>query len=744
MRGEPDLGGDALEPVELPPSERLRRMRNVRQGEKAEEQLYEHAVDLYLGGTGPSRAAAISRDTLLTHRAEVMDSVERDRATFRELTGDYLNASASYQTASRFFTVLATALAVCLSVAFAVLVAERYYIAEYLDRTMISLGLVLALTGALIPLLAPRVSSFFASRATYRAVADDYHAAKTLLIQALVEVGIPEYVRRFRNRTTTPATDGGDAASSADGILRPIGIANLVEAYRGGGEVETTTRAWLRGRIRNLIGASIGVAGPRGVGKSTLIRSVFAAERTEYGHFAIEVAAPVRYDPREFVLTLFAQVCEQVIGPREDPGARWSRTRVVMLTVGMLLIAAGGLVAFWTGSAPLSTRQFAGAFLGFLGVVGVVGAVAGWLPAGGARQFAPPTTLAIRSSEPGSVADDLLREIRFQLTYSAGFGGKLTIPFGEVSGTGTYSLAARQESFPEIVARFRAFLEALARRHGKVLIAIDELDKLPLGDALRFLDDIKGLFGIEGCFFVLAVSEDALALFERRGVPARDSFDSAFDEVVRVSPFSLAQSTELLERRTENLGPELCSVCHVLAGGLARDVIRYARRIADMSAEPIPIVEALRAVVTADVAEKIDGTRASLPLNPVDPSAIDVDRWLDALRDKRTDAGRLAAEAAEFPAVSDLVADAPEPASVVYGSMAMVGAHAYVASTVLALADLDPRLSLLVDAAADLGTVRFALASNPARAWDNCNEVRSRYELVATTPSLFDRAGPVG
>jgi hypothetical protein len=72
------------------------------------------------------------------------------------------------------------------------------------------------------------------------------------------------------------------------------------------------------------------------------------------------------------------------------------------------------------------------------------------------------------------------------------------------------------------VDALREFLGTLAEFDGRtpsVIIAVDELDKIDAADlAQRFINEIKGIFGAPGTQFLVAVSEDALAAFERRGL----------------------------------------------------------------------------------------------------------------------------------------------------------------------------------------------------------------------------------
>ena len=113
----------------------------------------------------------------------------------------------------------------------------------------------------------------------------------------------------------------------------------------------------------------------------------------------------------------------------------------------------------------------------------------------------------------------------------------------------------------------------------RVFVGIDELDKIGAPEqAERFLNEIKGIFGIPHLYFMVSVSDDALTSFERRGLPLRDAFDSSFDEIIQVGPLSYTESRRLLYRRVIGLTEPYVAFCHCLACGLARDLIRAARQ----------------------------------------------------------------------------------------------------------------------------------------------------------------------
>jgi hypothetical protein len=115
-------------------------------------------------------------------------------------------------------------------------------------------------------------------------------------------------------------------------------------------------------------------------------------------------------------------------------------------------------------------------------------------------------------------------------------------------------------------------------------VGVDELDKIDDDEqAVQLLNDTKALFGVDDCYFVFSVSLSAVAKFEQRGLPFQDAFESALDEVIRVEPLGVRESLELLQRRLIGIPDRWVIVCHVLAGGLPRDIIRLARKLLSYS-----------------------------------------------------------------------------------------------------------------------------------------------------------------
>lgn len=192
--------------------------------------------------------------------------------------------------------------------------------------------------------------------------------------------------------------------------------------------------------------------------------------------------------------------------------------------------------------------------------------------------------------EPGTrflSAQRWLQAIKFQQSYTSGWSGTLTLPVW-MSGAQNEAVqtSERPMSLPEIVTAFRGFLAEVCtpKETGyKVVIGIDEMDKIHSEeDAQKFLNEIKMIFDVPDCFFLVSVSEHAMSCFERRGLPFRDVFDSSFDDIVYVDYLRTDDSKRLLTRRVIGMPLPFVDLCHCYCGGLPRDLIRSARMLLDL------------------------------------------------------------------------------------------------------------------------------------------------------------------
>ncbi|BBC36020.1 hypothetical protein SGFS_073140 [Streptomyces graminofaciens] len=350
--------------------------------------------------------------------------------------------------------------------------------------------------------------------------------------------------------------------------------------------------------LRELESASIGVSGPRGAGKSSLMQRFCAPDMsTAPDDLLVLVPAPTSYDPREFLIHLFAEVCRRITGqdasadgrPGPEPGRRAVRAQrigaVLAVVVGVLATIGAilwpdlsGLGRWWSRNPRLLIGT--GGYL--LAIAGIV-----WALVLSGRAGREPEQ---RTGGAEAAAVRHLRTLHYQLTIMRSRTNQLALPAGlQVADAQQVQHTEQVLTYPELVARFRALLDlvALERRPlgGRVVIGIDELDKLGSAEeAERFLNDLKVVFGIRGCHFLVAVSEDALTAFGRHVLDVRTAFDSAFDKVVAVPPLDLAQARTLLELRGVWLPEPYLWLCQVLSGGLPRDLLRAVMSLATAKA----------------------------------------------------------------------------------------------------------------------------------------------------------------
>jgi GTPase SAR1 family protein len=425
----------------------------------------------------------------------------------------------------------------------------------------------------------------------------------------------------------------------------------LAEVFNPEYEITTEAKTNLDRLIKHMPGGSIGIAGPRGIGKTTLLRALFnTKELKSRPVLSIMTSAPVEYQARDFVLHIFSSICKRFLDLTEateetqDPWRSMRRLQdptrqgpVASLffdllggkrALGFLLV---GALLIWSslhlvdvvsatnagGSTPekvgLLERYVKGlgiqpGFVFYWGVLftmlGAVGTFAIW-PLRIMRQRRTryrEQSLEMqydqyrrtgRYRRRGDVQDreeylvakcrELLDEIRFQQSFTSGWGGTYKGAMAPVSveerNDSSVSLTKTPLTLPEIIARYHSFIEDMGSDY-TIVIVIDELDKLGSDElAQRFLNEIKALFGLENCFYLISVSESALTSFEQRGLPIRDAFDSSFDDIIRMDYLDLQKSQRLLRRRVIGVPVPFLDFCHCMAGGLPRDFIRTFRAL---------------------------------------------------------------------------------------------------------------------------------------------------------------------
>lgn len=533
-----------------------------------------------------------------------------------------------------------------------------------------------------------------------------------------------------------------DQSKSRQAVTLAVGLS---EVTNDDNRITTDVQQQLLGLLDTLPGASVGISGPRGAGKSSLLASLCGANPTIGGRpaIAINTSAPVEYDGRDFLLHLFSTLCRQVLRTegRDDlpeqiraaaleipPWRRmaiWATSPRVSLTIVTAGTLAVGLATMLAGlqayvavntskrdrdvvvaalkeeqtsanaaqrrdamrlgqgtstggqrignfsNAPnpalaglkvelararvpdLKLELFRNLFGSPIFAFGVFLLLAGFLGpfSGGVfrRRYIEREMrrdayrFAGRGEIAGRAADEL-RNIQFQRSYTTGWSGTLKLPIGlDAAMSAGLTLAERPQSLPELVERFRDFVRDVSTTYDNiVLIGIDELDKLRSAQqAEAFLNGVKSVFGIPRCFFLVSVSEHALAAFDRRGLGFRDAFDSALDDIVHVDFLTLEQSRALLNRRILRMPDPFLQLCHMLSGGLPRDLIRHARALLSLIEDTPAGTLRIRAAAMKLVERDVEARRRAVSIQM---------RSIKQLPETNT----LLSAIAEFPTFKDL------------------------------------------------------------------------------------------
>ncbi|NRQ37168.1 NACHT domain-containing protein [Nonomuraea sp. NN258] len=532
-----------------------------------------------------------------------------------------------------------------------------------------------------------------------------------------------------------------------DDVLPDIDRAQLGDVSRLDQLVDTRVNTELQELFKHRVSASIGISGTRGAGKSTLLRRWCTPYFGSPGEdLRLLEQAPTAYDRQEFLIHLFARVCERVVGDQspEEPGRRPLRRRMAGLlplaaTVTGLAAVVGG--AAWQAIGPSLGSMVSAALAAPATLVIAAGAVvlAGGL-VGAAR------TGRLRRAEPGvgveQVAAAHLRTLRWRRALTRTRDGRLTVPGGSLTA-GSAMAEQRTEAartYPQLVADFRELLDliALERRAagGRVIIGIDELDKIGTAeDAERFLNDLKAVFGVPGCYFMVALSDDALLTFERRSLAVRNTFDSAFDKIFAVRPLNVAESALLLQQRGVPLPDRFVWLCHALSGGLPRDLLR---RVDDLAAARSSLGLTRLPDLAAELIRQDLATVLGAQLRTIaavaTSEAAGLTMWLAAHADAGGTADGLEKLAGAGPVTTEEACRA---------LVAQTRAYLYYCATLLRIfADGDAVARQWLEACRDrphlvdrLSTARALLAGDPTLAWQLVDRLRGEAPGLQPIPA---------
>ncbi|CAM5438067.1 hypothetical protein [Streptomyces abikoensis] len=395
--------------------------------------------------------------------------------------------------------------------------------------------------------------------------------------------------------------------------------------------------------ISTMPGGSIGVSGPRGVGKTTLLRHFCSKEHAPPAESTdrkppvrVLISAPVKYDAREFVLLLFSRVCGAVApvdtlpgtGLRYDEEDGFPRYRALDLIAPVVLAFATGWGVFLLVSSVSGWKLQPGLAPAVALIYASLAGSACWAAYRSRQRRGSYGFKEIEEihGKDAAEASILLHGLSYQQSVSNTWSAGVKIPVGLEAGvSANTTMTEKPMGFPELVARLNDFLRKLAIDR-TIFIGIDELDKIDSDDQVyQFINDIKGIFGREDCFYLISVSDNAMSSFERRGLPVRDAFDSSLDTVVSLYPAGLSISRTLMRRRVIGMPEAFLCLCHAISGGLPRDLIRSARELVSLARsapEPDRTLEALtRALVRADLRRKVHAVEVAAQRIDFEPEA---------------------------------------------------------------------------------------------------------------------------
>lgn len=452
--------------------------------------------------------------------------------------------------------------------------------------------------------------------------------------------------------------------------------------------VSTKSEQRISGTLARYDGGSIALSGPRGVGKSTLLRMFCAPpDGNDRSEFAVYVSAPAEYVPRDFLIDLFQRLSEDYLSYQgytyDDPlrkrfVARRRVTRVVrdvssaalrsVLALGLLTLLIWSVVEDvrptvvrfdqahvhgWYHSVIAFAGDWWAAHRGLTQILGIILAWIIW-----------PGTRRLRwHREPSLVVKSRENLFRLQAERTITWGANAGLP-GLLGGSLSLNRGASIKhvpwALPELVGQMRKFITQVAqdeKRSGRrVLVGIDEIDRIGSTEhAERFISEIKAIFGIENCFFLVSVAEDVGSTFARRVVSERSVFENAFDDVVIVDPLTLEESKNLLLRRVPGFTDAFVHLAHALSGGVPRELIRITRRLVEINEElrvtsDYPRLEDLtRALVKEGLTEVVTATRNMISqLAPEAPWGVTFDQLRSLLAAMRIESSVTISESREL------------------------------------------------------------------------------------------------
>ncbi|MDA0880202.1 MAG: P-loop NTPase fold protein [Bacteroidetes bacterium] len=148
----------------------------------------------------------------------------------------------------------------------------------------------------------------------------------------------------------------------------------------------------------------------------------------------------------------------------------------------------------------------------------------------------------------------------------------------------------------------------------KVVFFVDDLDRIPPGDAVEVLEALKNIFDIPNCVFILAIDYDVVVkgLESKFGPKTEENereFRSFFDKIIQV-PFSMPVGTydieNFLVEKLKNLGIEISEEDRKLYTKAVRHTIGFNPRSLKRYLNSFSLINHLKEVESEDEAQQDD------------------------------------------------------------------------------------------------------------------------------------------
>lgn len=190
----------------------------------------------------------------------------------------------------------------------------------------------------------------------------------------------------------------------------------------------------------------------------------------------------------------------------------------------------------------------------------------------------------------GSAATDgSNREFFFNCALISGLaGGFFLLLRGPASkeprSLGVIALVSEYRAFAsEVIYRLRqGAIGGASPEHGRIVVCIDELDKIVDYDDLRnALRRIKTVFEVEGCYYIMSLAEDAMRRLYLGAVDGKTEVDSALDHVVELMPLGSIDMFRVVTHYLSSIGEKevdekVRKTIVALSFGISRDALRVA------------------------------------------------------------------------------------------------------------------------------------------------------------------------